>query len=307
MDGRIANSKRYGYEVKYPILLGKHHPYTELLIHEFHEQSKHLGISTTIAKIRMAGFWIPQARQAVKKMLSKCTICKRYNSLAFKYPSLTNLPKHHVNLVNSYENAGIDYTGHLWVNRNRKAEKMCLLIIICLAIRSIHIEIVQNMSTKAFIQAFIRFCNSYGLPSYIFSDNVRSLDNTPGIDIIEHHLDSNEFRNNFISHTIYHIKIPLYSPRMGSIWERMIKTTKTCLFKTLGRAKSDYFQLLTMISDIQRAINSRPLMHWSTSDTDVLSVWHPMSFYFQMLMGTFPWKWILVDVLTGNLFPGLYY
>ena len=49
-------------EVKYSILLGKHHPYTELLINKFHEQSKHLGISTTIAKIRMAGFWIPQAR-----------------------------------------------------------------------------------------------------------------------------------------------------------------------------------------------------------------------------------------------------
>ena len=41
--------------------LGKHPLYTELLINEFHQQSKHLGISTTIAKIRMAGFWIPQA------------------------------------------------------------------------------------------------------------------------------------------------------------------------------------------------------------------------------------------------------
>ena len=113
MDGRIANSKKYGYEVKYPVLLGKHHPYTELLINELHQQSEHLRISTTIAKIRMAGFWIPQARQVVKTILSKCTICKRYNSLAFKFPSLTNLPKHHVNLVSSYENTGIDYNGHL--------------------------------------------------------------------------------------------------------------------------------------------------------------------------------------------------
>ena len=79
MDGRIANSKRYGYEVKYPILQGKHHLYTELLINESHQQSKHLGISTTIAQIRIACFWIPQARQAVKIVLSKCTICKRYN------------------------------------------------------------------------------------------------------------------------------------------------------------------------------------------------------------------------------------
>ena len=50
----------------------------------------------------------------------------------------------------------------------------------------------------------------------------------------------------------------------------MIKTTKTGLFKTLGRAKSDYFLLLTMVSDIERAINSRPLTYRSTSDTEVL-------------------------------------
>ena len=113
MDGRIANSRRYGYKVKYPILLRKHHPYTELLINEFHKQSKHLGISTTITKIRMVGFWIPQARQAVKTDLSKYTISKRYNILAFKYPSLTNLPKHRGHLVNPYENTGINYTEHL--------------------------------------------------------------------------------------------------------------------------------------------------------------------------------------------------
>ena len=176
MDGRIANSKRYGYEVKYPILLEKHRPYLELLINELHQQSRHLGISSTIAKIRMAGFWIPQARQAVKSELSKCTICKRFNNLAFKYPSLTNLPEHCVNLVNRYENTGIDYTGHLWVYKNGKVEKMYLLIFICLAIRSIHIEIVQDMSIKAFIQVFIRFCNSYRIPSNIYSDNARSFD-----------------------------------------------------------------------------------------------------------------------------------
>ena len=208
MDGRIANSKGYGYEVNYLILLGKHYAYTELLINEFHQQSKYLGISTTIARIRMAGFWVPQARQAVKTVLSKCTICKRYNSLAFKYPSLTNLPKHCVNLVNPDENTGIDYTGHLWVNRNGKAEKIYLLIFTCLAIRSIHIEIVQDMSTKTFIQAFIWFYNSYRIPSNTYSDNVKSFDNALDKDIIEHHLDSNEFRNNFISHAINHIKYP---------------------------------------------------------------------------------------------------
>ena len=93
---------------------------------------------------------------------------------------------------------------------------------------------------------------------------------------------------------------------MGIVWERMIKTTKNCLFKTLDSAKSDYFQLLTMISDIQRAINSRLLTYCSTSDTEVLPS-TPNAFYSQILMGTFPRKRILADVLTWNLLPGLNY
>ena len=42
-----------------------------------------------------------------------------------------------MNLVNPYENTGINYTGHQWVNRNEKAKKMYLLIFTCLAIRSL--------------------------------------------------------------------------------------------------------------------------------------------------------------------------
>ena len=139
-----------------------------------------------------------------------------------------------------------------------------------MTIRSIYIEIVQDINAKAFIHAIIRFCNSYGTPSNIYSDNARSFDNALGKDTIEHHLDSNEFRNIFISHSINHIKIPLYSPWMRSVWERMIKTTKACIFETLDRAKPDYFQLLTLISVIQKAMNSRPITCQSTSNTEVL-------------------------------------
>lgn len=113
MDRRIANSNKDRYEVLYPNQLAKCHPDTELLVNEFHWQSKHLGIRTTITKIIMTGFGIPQARQAVKTALSKCPICKKYNSLSLKYPRLANLPKDHVNVIIPYENTGINYTEHL--------------------------------------------------------------------------------------------------------------------------------------------------------------------------------------------------
>ena len=41
----------------------------------------------------------------------------------------------------------------------------------------------------------------------------------------------------------------------------MIRTIKSCLYKTTGRSRINYFDLLTVISDIQNAINSRPLTY----------------------------------------------
>ena len=44
-------------------------------------------------------------------------LCKRLNNLAYKYPKVTNLPNHKVTLVKSFQNTGIDYTGHFfWSN-----------------------------------------------------------------------------------------------------------------------------------------------------------------------------------------------
>ena len=88
----------------------------------------------------------------------------------------------------------------------------------------------------------------------MYSSNAHIFCAALGSNIIEHHLNSSEFSNKFKVSQIKHIRIPLYSPWIGSTWQRMIKiikTIKACLYKTLGRAKVNYFDLLIILSDIQ--------------------------------------------------------
>lgn len=40
-----------------------------------------------------------------------------------------------------------------------------------------------------------------------------------------------------------------------------------CLYKSIGRSQEEYFELLTILSDIQRAINSQPLTYCCSSDS----------------------------------------
>src|ERR1700755_3131846 len=50
------------------------------------------------------------------------------------------------------------------------------------------------------------------------------------------------------------------------MWKKMIKVVKSCMYKVIGCSKLTYSELLTNLSNIQNAINSRPLTYVSNSD-----------------------------------------
>ena len=131
-------------------------------------------------------------------------------------------------------------------------------------VRACHVELIPEMSTEHFVLALVRFCNEYGIMSHICSANAKSF--IAGIHVLEKVFASEEFKDRFNIYNIKHIKIPLYSPWVGASWERLIRTIKSCLKKTIGRTKLDYFNLKTVLSDIQVAVNCRPLTYRCAED-----------------------------------------
>ena len=67
-------------------------------------------------------------------------------------------------------------------------------------------------------------------------------------------LVSDEYRARFDVFDIRHVKIPLYSAWAGATWGCLICTVRSCLHKSIGRSKLSYFELLTVIADIQSLI-----------------------------------------------------
>ena len=274
-DGRIGKTSYFEFDVVNPILLGKGHPLTKLIVEHSHKKVMHLGIQSTLNNIRLSGYWVPRPFQSIKGVISQCITCRKYNSLSFKYPKVTDLPKDRVNLVRPYVHTGIDYTGSITVKENKKECKYYMLIFTCLSIRSLHVELLPDMSVNHLVLALIRFTNLYGIPSHIYSDNGRSL--IAGVNLISQVFVSSEFKEHFGLYNIKHITIPLYSPWVGACWERLIKTLKSCLQKTIGRIKPSYFRLVTVLSDIQQAVNSRPLTY-RCSENNGLEIITPNSF-----------------------------
>ncbi|KAL7630818.1 UNVERIFIED_CONTAM: hypothetical protein RMT77_018969 [Armadillidium vulgare] len=270
--GRISKCTYFNYDVHNPVILSRFHYFTTLLILRSHQKVQHLGVDSTLTHIRNQGFWIPKGRIAVKKVLNLCNLCKKINVRAFKYPKYTDIPKHHMKLVIPFKFVGIDFTGHLFIkNENTNTmEKMFILIFPCLNIRAIHLELIPDMSVPTFLFAFQRFCNHYTIPDYLYSDNARTFGK--GANFLAKALESNEFQQELKSNNIKHVKIPLFSAWAGAFYERQIRTLKSCMYKVIGRAKLTYFEMLTTLSFIKNAINSRPLTYRSEfSDIEIIT------------------------------------
>ena len=58
------------------------------------------------------------------------------------------------------------------------------------------------------------------------------------------------------------------SPWWGGFYERLVRTVKSCLKKTLGRAYTTFEELQTILCDVEIGINNRPLAYLSEDDLD---------------------------------------
>ena len=186
------------------------------------------------------------------------------NSLPFAYPKPNSYINEKVNFVKPFKYVGIDFTGNFPVKLGEKRVKMYILIFSCLNTRAVHLELLPSMDCKGFLLSFIRFTNAHSIPSSVYSDNASTF--LQGLGIIKNSVANDEFSQYLDKNSINHYKIPLYSAWIGSFWERMIKTMKSCLYKVIGRKVMDYFSFITLLSDVQNSLNSRPLTY---KDNDV--------------------------------------
>ena len=266
--GRLSKLNIYSYAVHNPILLAKNHRLTALMIEDQHRRCKHLGVGTTLTELRESGYWLPRGRQVVKRVLKDCITCKKMNALAFSYPKMTNLPKERVSFIKPFSNTAIDYTGHLFVeDANGDMKKMYIVLYTCLAIRCIHLDLVPDLGLKSFLQSFRRFCSTYCVPDSLYTDNAKQF--LASQKVLSNIFTSDEFKEHLIQQKIEHRTIPVYASWVGGVYERQIKTVKHCLYKTVGKAKLDYFELLTQLSEIQNMVNSRPITYVHSELDDI--------------------------------------
>jgi len=146
-----------------------YHPFTRLVISYEHQRQLHAGAQATLAAIRNK-YWPLSARSSVKKYLRQCITCCKA-TLRISEAIMSELPVHRITPAKPFSHSGVDYCGPFHIKsgllRNAKLVKAYVAIFVCLATKAVHIELVSNLSTEAFLNALKRFIARRGKHQYI--------------------------------------------------------------------------------------------------------------------------------------------
>ncbi len=267
IGGRIRRSN-YMFEMKHPAILPKSCHVSLLIAKHYHEKIHHQGRGMTMNSLRSAGYWIIGASALISSILYKCVICRRLRGKPATQ-LMADLPVERLENTAPFTHCGLDCFGPFMVQECRRILKRYGLIITCLSSRSVHIEVLDDMTTDCFLNGLRCLISIRGTVSSIWSDQGSNfVGATNELNETLKNVKSEKLKNFLEANKIeFHMKAP-HSSHMGGVWERQIRTIRSILSEMMHQFSNriDTTTLRTFMYEAMAIINSRPLSPQNLSD-----------------------------------------
>jgi hypothetical protein len=212
----------------------------------------------------------------VNRILGSCIKCFRYNPRPAKTQIMGHLPASRVLPAPPFTSTGIDFAGpvmtRISAGRGIKTMKSYTAVFVCMVTKAMHLELVSNLTTDAFLAALKRFTARRGRCSNIFSDNGT---NFVGAD----RALQKEYKSAIKNATQYAAEliandgirwhfIPPSAPHFGGLWEAGVKSVKRHLMEVIGSHTLSFEEFSTFLCHAEACLNSRPLVQLSSDPND---------------------------------------
>lgn len=276
VGGRLRNSNLRD-DRKHPILLPKNCHLALLTSRYWHVYICHAGPRFMTAMIHKQ-FWIVSVRQVVHHVLRQCTVCVRL-SAKHPQPIMANLPSSRVQPCKPFSKVGVDYAGPIKLKETRlrksREYKVYIAIFVYMSVKAVHLELVLDLTSEAFLAALDRFTARRGVPTDIYSDCGTNFVGASKELYKLVHLPSNQEVLASKKMCRWHFNPPS-APHFGGIWEAAVHSAKHLMIRTVGNHVLTLEEMSTILCRIEAALNSIPLTELSTDphDLDCLTPGH---------------------------------
>ncbi|XP_055859179.1 uncharacterized protein LOC129921394 [Episyrphus balteatus] len=222
------------------------------------------------------------SRNIIRKTIHQCHQCFMQRRITSQQ-IMGDLPSYRIQPNRPFTNTGLDYAGPLTIRlsrcRNAKTSKAYIALFVCMTTKAIHLELVNDLTTDAFIAAFRRFVSRRGKCSNVYSDNGTNFQGARRCLTEMHKLLMEQSHNDVITDALakdgiaWHF-IPPSSPHFGGLWEAGVKSVKLHLRRVIGKSILNFEELCTLLCQVEAILNSRPLCSMSDCDLNPLTPAH---------------------------------
>ena len=242
VTGRLERASTVNIHTRRPVLLDPKHPFTKLLVEQYHRWSLHQGQEMVGNELRLK-YWILNVRAAVRQAWSECQECRNRRSVP-QPPLMEALPDCRLNsFVRPFTVSGVD--------------------------TAVHLELAASLSTDSCIMAVRRCISRRGYPKTLHSDNgtnFRGADRELRSALEE--IDQDRMVTELSTKRIEWVFNPPAAPHMGGAWERLVGSVKKSMLAILKERAPKEEVLQTALLEAEAIVNSRPLTHVSLDHHD---------------------------------------
>lgn len=275
VSGRLANASHLNFDQRFPIILPKEHIPSQLIVRHAHLVTFHGTNQETIMLISQR-YHIIKCNQLVKYLNNRCVRCFRLRCKA-QQQLMGILPKYRITPNRPFLNCGVDFAGPFEIKKYKgkcaQLIKSYFAIFICFSTKAIHLEVVVDLSTPAFLASYRRFISRRGLVLNLHSDcgtnfvGAKRAVTRSAIDVQKQWNEEiakelSEFK------TTWHFNPP-GAPHFGGLWEAGVKSVKYHLKRVVGETRLTYDEFETVLVQIEAILNSRPLCPISNDPNNV--------------------------------------